>query len=206
MTDLNNKIASTTGSAKIKTDSSTELQQALDNFVDQWTQFQLSTGNPCEALYESEWPSSCFSTTAELIEGQSYPWQPVKQVAQDMFQRLSNALECDIHPDLIEFYSRYWSGHLTATSKEGDLELLQVWNQEDMERLRSNLVGHALSKKKQKKSLSFFIGLTAPDDGMLCIENDTGEIWYEMPGKRPIRKVANNLAEFIDRLSPRAAE
>jgi len=95
-----------------------------------------------------------------------------------MFERLSDALEIKVHPDLISYFSSYWSNHIPATSKDGDLELLQVWNQDDMERLRSNLLGHALDKKKRKHELSFFFAVTTSEDGMLCINNNSGEIWF----------------------------
>jgi SecY interacting protein Syd len=179
------------------------IDQALDQFFERW--YQEKRDNDPKALqmdYDSEWPSNCFVPSDNKEQGALYQWQPQRQAAQDMFERLSDALEIPIHPDLIAYYTRYWSYHLSARSEEGELELLQVWNQEDMERLRSNLLGHALDQKKRKLPLSFFFAITFPDEGMLCINNNNGEIWYEMPGKKPLRKIAENLSEFLQRLSP----
>ncbi len=179
------------------------IEQALDQFIERW--YQEKSDNDPKALemdYDSEWPSSCFLQIDNKEQGAMYQWQPQKQAAQDMFERLSDALETPIHPDLIAYYTRYWSYHLSAHSEEGELELLQVWNQQDMERLRGNLLGHALDQKKRKLPLSFFFAITFPDEGMLCINNDNGEVWYEMPGKKPVRKIADNLSDFLQRLNP----
>jgi len=153
--------------------------------------------------FDSDWPSLCYLSQGSLEQGKHYPWQPIKQEHQDMFERLSDALEIKVHPDLISYFSSYWSNHIPATSKDGDLELLQVWNQDDMERLRSNLLGHALDKKKRKHELSFFFAVTTSEDGMLCINNDSGEIWYEIPGKKPKRKIADSLYDFLLSLTPK---
>ncbi len=177
--------------------------QALDQFIERWHQEKReSDPQALEIDYDSQWPSNCFLQADNKTQGDLYQWQPIKQETQDMFERLSEALEMTLHPDLIEYYSRYWSNHLTAHCEEGELELLQVWNQEDMERLRGNLLAHALDQKKRKSPLSFFFAVTYPEEGMLCINNQSGEIWYEMPGKKPLRKIADNLSELLQRLTP----
>ncbi|EPJ49952.1 MAG: hypothetical protein OFPI_21620 [Osedax symbiont Rs2] len=183
--------------------TSSKLDQALDQFIDNWCQHQRHHSPQSMSIeYDSQWPSACYSDSQQLMDGELCQWQPERQQHQDMFSRLADALDEAVHPDIVTFYSRYWSTHLPATSDEGDLELLQVWNQDDMERLRSNLLGHALAKRKLKQPLSFFIALTYPDEGMLCVDNNSGEIWYEMPGKKPIRKIADSLCTFLSRIKP----
>jgi len=179
------------------------VQQALNKFIERWLQTQNNDTLTIE--YDPDWPSPCYQTTAlskTPQNGAAVAWLPVKQDTQDMFERLATALEIEIHPDIVSFYSTYWSDHLSASTSDGVLTLLQVWNQEDMERLRANLIGHAIAQKKQRMDISFFFALTSPDDGMLCLNNQTGEVWYEHPGKKPIRKIANSLSEFIDSLTP----
>lgn len=183
--------------------TSSNLDQVLNKFIDSWCLHQRQhCQQPLSIEYDSQWLSDCYIDSDPLEDGEQCQWQPIKQQHQDMFSRLADALNEKIHPDIVTFYSSYWSAHLAATSDEGDLELLQVWNQEDMERLRSNLLGHALAKRKLKQPLSFFVALTYPDEGMLCVHNDSGEVWYEMPGKKPIRKIADSLTEFLSRIKP----
>jgi SecY interacting protein Syd len=184
------------------------VQLALSKFIERWLQAQTNDQNN-DALtieYEPDWPSPCYQLSTldkeQPESGTPIAWQPVKQDSQDMFERLATALDIEIHPDIISFYSTFWSDHLSASTSDGELTLLQVWNQADMERLRANLIGHAIAQKKQKIEISFFFALTSPDDGMLCINNETAQVWYEHPGKKPIRKIANSLSEFINSLTP----
>lgn len=174
--------------------------KSLDNFVSKLISMQPEAPR---IIYDGNWPSSCYLEHKE--EGELVPWRPTKQqVSSDMFQRLEDALEEKIHPDVISFYSRYWSDPLPATCEDGDLSLIQVWNTADMERLRENLIGHALSKRQQKRPLTFFIGCPEPDDNyLISVDNFSGAVLLETPGKPPIRHLADNLNEFINNLVPR---
>lgn len=175
-------------------------QLAMDAFIQKFKQLHTK---PPTIIYDQNWPSKCYLNA--VSDGKEVDWLPAKQnPASDMFQRLQQALDEEIHPDIVTFYTSYWSDPLPATCTEGDLTLLQVWNQEDMERLRGNLIGHALSKRQQKRPLTFFIACAEPDDEhFISVDNFSGEVWLELPGKPPIKPLAANLAEFINRLEPR---
>lgn len=179
------------------------VSAALDRFIEK---HQALQAQPPIAIYESEWQSVCYTrdNLDSLTDGDRVTWRPTKQTEElSMFNRLGEALEVEIHPDLVEFYSRYWSDPLPAKSEDGELSLLQVWNNDDLERLRSNLIGHALATRKQKRPLTFFFACTEPDgDYFLSIDNESGEILLEQPGKKPLRKLADNLADYIDTLEP----
>ncbi len=190
------------------------VNESLDMFVNDWLSLhRIQQNAECLSIpFDAAWPSVCYNSSDTTDSGSAFNdgdacyWSPVKQhqnpTQQDMFQRLGDALGLDIHPDLAAFYSRYWSQHLTATTSDGKLELIQVWNQDDMERLRSNLLGQAMDKRKRKQPLSFFFAVTSPEDGMLCVNNDSGEVWFELPGKKPVRKIADSLPLFLQSLTP----
>jgi len=178
---------------------------ALDQFVKSLLEKQLNEASRLPLTpFDEEWPSPCYQQT----EGTLREWKPVHQNAPNtMFDRLEEALEFQIHPDVAAFYSHYWSDPLPASCTDGDLSLIQVWSSEDMERLRSNILGHLLMKKKFRQPLTVFIACPEPDDNyMISVINDNGEVWLEQPGKPPIRKLADNLAEFISSLTPRVIE
>lgn len=179
------------------------VSAALDRFINRQQQCQPK---PPKAIYDPEWQSACYQVepTEHPQPNAQVPWRPVRQEENhSMFQRLSEALEVSVHPDLIAFYSRYWSDPLPARSSDGELSLLQVWNDDDMERLRSNLIGHALMLRKQKRPLTFFFACTEPDgDYFLSIDNETGVVLLEQPGKKPLRKLADSLADYLDTLEP----
>ena len=183
--------------------SENSVPAALDRFI---SRQQTLQSEPPKAIYDPKWQSVCYQVapTEQPQPNAQIPWRPVRQVeTHSMFQRLGEALEVTVHPDLVAFYSQYWSDPLPARSSDGELSLLQVWNEDDMERLRSNLIGHALVLRKQKRPLTFFFACTEPDgDYFLSIDNETGVVLLEQPGKKPLRKLANSLADYLDTLEP----
>ena len=180
-----------------------DVEIALDEFVEQLIKLQPEAPT---LPFNSEWPSDCYEARAS--DGIPVGWRPTRQKTQsDLFERIADALDERIHPDIAAYYCRYWSDPLPANCVEGDLSLIQVWNDEDMERLRGNLIGHALSKRQQKRPLTFFFACAEPDDNyFISVDNFSGEVLLELPGKPPIRKLADNLAEFIRSLTPRPIE
>ncbi len=176
--------------------------KALDDFMARLEALHASSDWP-RLPYDPDWPGPCYLHKAEA--GVAVGWRPVRNIeGTDMFQRLAKALEQELHPDIIEFFSRYWSDPLPAQLPDGRHTcLLQAWNPDDLERLRSNLIGHALSKQKQKRPLTLFFGTLEPDsDLILSLNNQDGSIWLERPGKAPQEKLANSLAELLHSLTP----
>ena len=179
--------------------SKQSIEEILESFVTKLTELQPE---PPTIPFNSEWPSACYLEPG--ADNQPVGWRPTKQVASnDMFSRLEEALDEAIHPDIVAFYTSYWSDPLPATCEHGELSLIQVWNEEDMERLRSNLIGHCLSKRQQKRPLTFFFACPEPDENyFISLDNFSGEIWLEAPGKPPIRKLADSMAEFLQSVEP----
>jgi len=162
--------------------------------------------------FDPEWRSPC-----ELGEPRRHPdsglevqWQPLARehsTAMHLFDPLERALETSVHPDIKTFYSSYYSGGLETDSPEGPVSLLQLWNDADGERLIENLLGHYLGQKRIRSSFSVFFALTETDsDLFLTVENNTGHVLLERPGRRPIRTIANSLAEFLATLTPAPPE
>lgn len=179
------------------------LDQAIDQFIEQFLALYRTDQIPMPTSeYDTDWLSSCYQSSAE--DGVDVPWKPVRQKnLHPLFEGLESALETPIHPDLKSYYGRYWSDPIPATFKNDDLSLLFVWNDDDYERLRANLIGHALSKQKIKQPLTFFFACTEPDELVLSLENSSGKILLEKPGRPPLREVAPSMAEFFKQLVPR---
>ena len=130
-------------------------------------------------------------------------YKPLPQQVPVDFRGLANALETDIHPDIRTYYASFWSGSIECESEEGHVSLIQLWNAEDFDRLIRNLIGHALMKKRSKHPLTIFFATTEGDSELfLSIENETGYVLLEEPGRAPIRQVEDNLATFLNRLTP----
>lgn len=174
------------------------LEIAIDRFFDH---YQKSHEHLICAV-DPEWPSPCELGPTES-EGQIY-WQPVRRhdLASD-FSDLEKALGFELHPDLKTHYARYWSGTLEAEAPAGHVSLIYLWNQQDVDRLIENLIGHVVACRNNKTPFAGFFATTEADsDYFLTINNHTGAIQLEQPGYQPLRVICNSLAEFYDLLVP----
>ena len=158
------------------------------------------------SVYDSKWRSPC--EIGEPIEHNgalAVPWRPSERFGADDFNGLERAFEAEIHPSVKDFYGMYWSGCLEAEAEEGHVSLILLWNPEDRDRLLENLIGHALTQKRSRAPLSIFFACTEPESNLyLAVNNSSGEVQLERPGYKPLRIVADNLADFLSRLKPAA--
>jgi len=180
----------------------TDTQSALDHLMATVLQTFEQNAYPLTP-YDPDWPSPCYRHEAK--PGVEVSWQPVRNAQDiDMFARLSEALETKLHPSVAEYFNRYWSDPILCRMPDGRcISLLFAWNSDDMERLRGNLVGHALSKRKQKRPITLFFATLEPNtDYMLSVDNSDGSIWLERPGKPPEQQLSPSLAEFLNSLEP----
>jgi len=176
------------------------IEQQLERIVTEYQKLQEPLGWP-ELPWEEQWQSPCL--LERRSEGENTPWRPVAIEQEiDLFKRLGEALECEVHPDIATYYSRYWSDPIYAAHADGELSLLFAWNEEELERLRANLIGHALTKQRLRQPLTLFFACTEPDaDEFISVMNDDGSIWLELPGKKPLRRLAESLEEFLSQLT-----
>ncbi|GGB95546.1 protein Syd [Marinobacterium zhoushanense] len=179
-----------------------DLEKLLDRFIEQSMEVQQKHYGALPQLpFDPDWPSACV-VESEPNADQSVHWHPVtQQPASDMFERLAKVLEIELHPDIRTWYTRYWSDPLPARHPDGELTLLFCWNEEDMERLRGNQLGHLMAKQKQRHPLSLFFACTDGDEFM-TVDNRDGSVWLERPGRKPIKRLAGSLSEFLAALTP----
>lgn len=181
------------------------IQLALSQLINE--ALQLSDDGVFYAEFDADWRSPCeipasnktdLATDTNLIS-----WKPVPQEPKVDFAGLANALETAIHPDLIAFFSGFWSSTIEAKSIEGHASLIQLWNQEDFDRLIENYIGHSIAKRKSKEPLTFFFATTEADsEYFLSVDNTSGAVLLEEPGRPPLKQVDDNLLNFLQRLKP----
>jgi len=183
--------------------------QVLAQFAQDYSKAcENETGNLPQVIHDETWSSLCEADNA--VDGQLIDWQIKSQTPAHDFTALETALEITFHDDIKAFYGSFYSGSLFGLFHHNELddiqcELLQVWNDEDMERLSTNIVGHILMQKKlmQKKlkqSHTVFIGCLVNSDKMLCIDNETGAVVAEIPGNKERTQLAPSLSTFIEQL------
>ena len=172
--------------------------QELTNLIERT--LELTESRLLSSPFDPEWRSDC-----EVHQRFDHIyWRPIAQSPPVDFTGLENAIEECIHPDVINYYSSYWSGTLEADSEEGRVSLIQLWNPDDFERLIANLIGHALNKMKSKNPYTIFFANTDPNSELfLSIDNNSGVVILEEPGKPPIREVESDIGTFLTRLEPK---
>lgn len=152
---------------------------------------------------DPEAPSPC-ELGAPDADGQ-VAWQPVRRSEWDLLEPLAETLKARLHPSLGAYWGHYWSDGFRTLHAEGPVDLLGVWNADDEARLLQNLLGHALQQRRQRQPLTLFFACTEPDsDLILCVDNDTGAVLLEQPGTGSRRRIAPDLARFLDSLEPAA--
>jgi len=180
-----------------------ETRAALDRLLCRYLEScQHATGSLPVQAHDPAWLSQC--QVGEPDAAGMIRWRPRERDTAADFSGLERALGIETHPDIKSFYGSYWSGSMELAAEEGGVTLIQVWNDDDFDRLVENILGHALAKQRVKAPLTIFIACADEDELMLGVENETGRVVLEKPGSPPIREVSPSLAEFLDRLQPLA--
>lgn len=176
------------------------LVVALKAFIEKYHEASQEHPDMFRIEYDQDWPSDCYQTIAE--QGEWVDWRPISRHLNGPFSDLEKALEISIHPDIVSYYSAYWSDNLDAKTDKGSLQLLQAWNQQDFERLQQNLVGHVLMKRRLNQPETLFFALTDEEDFILTVDNKSGEVLLEQVGLLPQEVLAPNLCTFLQSLTP----
>lgn len=180
------------------------VAQALDDFVDHY----VKTLSPLLTPWLPDWRSPCeYGDIITSSENEaSTPWRPIRRDDLDVLAPLEAALDASIHPDLKQYWGRYFAASLGAQAPQGPLSLLQLWNRDDSERLIENQIGHVVTQRRAKGPLSLFFACTEDgNDYMLTVDNSSGEVRLEAPARKPLQVVAPSLAVFLDELTPRSS-
>ncbi|TPV62062.1 SecY-interacting protein [Aestuariibacter sp. GS-14] len=175
------------------------VQQSLHNLVQRLQADTNTIEQRFKIEYDPDWPSPCYQEAAQA--GMAVNWQPVAMDLPLNFANIESALNISLNEQFCQFFTTNWSFNLLAQASDGQCELLQVCNADDFERLQQNLIGHLMMKQRLKQPLTLFFGLTDEDDFILSVDNTSGEVVLEQVGRLPVRKLAPDLATFLDGLS-----
>ena len=153
--------------------------------------------------FDSPWPSPCsvLTDTNSTNETTVTYWKPVSRKQFDLFNDLEKALEITFHEDIKTFYGSFWSNGICVERNDINFNLIQIWNEEDQEQLKENILGHAFAKIKAKLPLTFFIGCTFGDE-VVSLDQESGQIVLEKPGRKAHKVLAPSLESFLLTLTP----
>ncbi|MEM7293886.1 MAG: SecY-interacting protein Syd [Pseudomonadota bacterium] len=179
----------------------TSVQQSLSDFINRYSAAYVSAHqtNP-RTPYDEDWSSDCEIGNPD--DQNQIEWHKVTQV-ETSIEGCERALETPIHPDVKAFYTSFWFPPLRARSKDGELELLGIWNPQDLDNLQANFLGNALQQKRRRLPLTFFFAVTLPEsEYCLAIDNGSGAVILERAGQAAERTIAQSLGVFLDQIDP----
>jgi SecY interacting protein Syd len=159
------------------------VEEALDALVDAFLEgtHERHGRDPCQER-DLEWPSPCEHEGSDT-DGK-VTWRPVRRETPADFSGLAAALETAIHPDFKAYFGRYWSDPIPSSGLCGNVELLQLWNPADEERMVANQLGHVLQARRAKRPLTLFFACGDDPDQLYSLDNTTGEVLREDLPKR----------------------
>jgi SecY interacting protein Syd len=206
-----------TGQASSSTNS---FEESFDLLIKDYISASNEENQGLLTHFESDWPSPCIEEFNDdydsLIQDQVVNWQPVaraKLTEQSTnghnsseginLSNLESGLELILPKQVHTLFCRYFSHDINASAPQGNLTLLQAWNEEDFDRLQKNLIAHVLMKRRLKQADTVFFALTDKEDMLLSILVDTGEVVLEVLGKEPHEVVSSDLTSFMQTLKPR---
>ncbi|WP_286232774.1 SecY-interacting protein [Thalassotalea sediminis] len=177
-----------------------QLSDAVLNFGQNYVSaFKSKLGHYPVVEADDDWPSPC---ELDSFNEELKTWQPMKIQETLIFDNVERAIGFNIHPSIKTYFTVHYSESIPANCEEGNLQLLFAWSEKDFERLQQNLIGHILMKQKLKQDITLFFALTDKDDIILTVNNDNGEVWVERVGRKPHKKIADNLCQFMTSLTP----
>ncbi|WP_205438656.1 SecY-interacting protein [Edwardsiella tarda] len=179
-----------------------QVSAALGDFTQRylalWRQ-QHGDWPSSHALYGIPSPCVVYSRDACVF------WRP-EPGSQEELAGISRALDISLHPDLAPFFTTQYAGDMRARWQEIEMDLVQVWSADDLQRLQENQIGHLVTQRRLKLSPTLFLASTADELSLVTLCNLSGNVLLEQFGSPQRRVLAPTLVEFLAGLQPLAQE
>ena len=178
----------------------TKLFDFFERFKNLW---QIQKNSLPQTVFDPQWISPCQVGEAKnkLIR-----WSPLERESAIDLSNIEQALDIKLHPSIVDFFCSAYSACIPATFQDHPIELIQVWNDQDFHLLQENMIAHFMMQKRLQELASMFIASCSDEMQIVSILNETGQVQLETLGKGQEAILSENLADFLDALTPTITE
>lgn len=134
--------------------------------------------------------------------GDMVTWKPMARNPIGTLSGVEKGIELALHQDVHDFYCSQFSGDMRAKFGDIELDLLQAFNEDDIDRLQQNILGHLVTQRRLKLKPTVFIAALEAEFEVISICNLTGNVLRETLGKDIREVLAVNVEEFLAQLTP----
>jgi len=143
-------------------------------------------------------PSPCVVAT----QGDAVWWQPQPFTLAQNLDAVERALDIQLQPAVAAFYTAQFAADMSGTFSGQRVSLVQVWSEDDFQRVQENLIGHLVMKRRLKHSPTLFIATTDSELEVVSVCNLSGEVILEQLGTKKRQVLAPSLQNFLIHLQP----